>query len=356
MNSAATERYRTNWSQTWRNANGTMRQWSFHAWLINVTNMYPLPSNGDTVQVTKLAVEQHPKIPLLRKRDGNLWMFPRAVLPVILQWIYYLYSGNLGHRGWVFAWYFVWFKITGISAIRLWHELGERYGYLDGGKQRNGVPDDSTNKIYSSLTLTAIIRTTMMVLLAYSPETAPALQDFCQLLLQLAFYPIVLDFWFYLYHRAMHEFNALWKFHRTHHLAKHPNSLLTLFADVEQELFDILVVPLLAYLTMRQLPLLKMNFYQWWVCSMYQAVIEVGGHSGVRIYAGSFTAGFGILEPLGLNLIIEDHDLHHRKGYRTSGNYGKQTRLWDRLFGTVIPREECRPDQVDRRDVVQMPW
>jgi hypothetical protein len=36
----------------------------------------------------------------------------------------------------------------------------------------------------------------------------------------------------------------LWKYHRTHHLTKHPNPLLTLYADTEQEFFDILgVVP-----------------------------------------------------------------------------------------------------------------
>jgi sterol desaturase/sphingolipid hydroxylase (fatty acid hydroxylase superfamily) len=52
-------------------------------------------------------------------------------------------------------------------------------------------------------------------------------------------------------------------------------------------------------------------------------------------------------------LIIEDHDLHHRKGYRKSSNYGKQTMLWDRLFGTKTPRLES--ENVDFDLEVHMP-
>jgi sterol desaturase/sphingolipid hydroxylase (fatty acid hydroxylase superfamily) len=46
--------------------------------------------------------------------------------------------------------------------------------------------------------------------------------------------------------------------------------------------------------------------------------------------------------------------LHHRKGYRKSGNYGKQTKLWDRLFGTEMPRIECENVDFDHR--VHMPF
>lgn len=45
------------------------------------------------------------------------------------------------------------------------------------------------------------------------------------------------------------------------------------------------------------------------------------------------------LEPFGMELVVEDHDLHHRYG-RGGKNYGKQTRIWDVLFSTVAPREE----------------
>jgi sterol desaturase/sphingolipid hydroxylase (fatty acid hydroxylase superfamily) len=46
-------------------------------------------------------------------------------------------------------------------------------------------------------------------------------------------------------------------------------------------------------------------------------------------------------------LCIEDHDLHHRKGWKNSANYGKQTRLWDKLFGTCAERIELTPENID---------
>ncbi|WFD31083.1 hypothetical protein MSPP1_002115, partial [Malassezia sp. CBS 17886] len=48
-----------------------------------------------------------------------------------------------------------------------------------------------------------------------------------------------------------------------------------------------------------------------------------------------------------LELVVEDHDLHHRFGWKHSENYGKQTRLWDKWFGTHGERLETRDDRVD---------
>ena len=54
-------------------------------------------------------------------------------------------------------------------------------------------------------------------------------------------------------------------------------------------------------------------------------------------------------------LVSEDHDLHHRKGYRKAHNYGKQTRLWDRIFGTCHERIESREENVDYDTRVVVP-
>jgi sterol desaturase/sphingolipid hydroxylase (fatty acid hydroxylase superfamily) len=59
---------------------------------------------------------------------------------------------------------------------------------------------------------------------------------------------------------------------------------------------------------------------------------------------------------LGAELSLEDHDLHHREGWRKSGNYGKQTRLWDRIFGTCVNRVEAKWENVDFVNQVKMPW
>ncbi|KAG6014635.1 hypothetical protein E4U41_004795, partial [Claviceps citrina] len=54
-------------------------------------------------------------------------------------------------------------------------------------------------------------------------------------------------------------------------------------------------------------------------------------------------------------LVVEDHDLHHRQGWRASGNYGKQTRLWDRVFGTCMDRVETNVENVDFANPATMP-
>ena len=65
---------------------------------------------------------------------------------------------------------------------------------------------------------------------------------------------------------------------------------------------------------------------------------------------------FWLASIFNLELIIEDHDLHHRRGYRTSGNYGKQSLIWDNLFGTVLPREECTKNSLQGKAISVPLW
>lgn len=62
-----------------------------------------------------------------------------------------------------------------------------------------------------------------------------------------------------------------------------------------------------------------------------------------------------LLEMFNVEIVIEDHDLHHRKGWRKSHNYGKQTRLWDRIFGTCCGRIEPAEGKVDYVNQAHMP-
>lgn len=48
-----------------------------------------------------------------------------------------------------------------------------------------------------------------------------------------------------------------------------------------------------------------------------------------------------------LIFLLKDHDHHHRNGWRKSHNYGKQTRLWDKIFGTLRQREEARDENIN---------
>ncbi|KAJ5356792.1 hypothetical protein N7517_011401 [Penicillium concentricum] len=74
------------------------------------------------------------------------------------------------------------------------------------------------------------------VWLTYDANKAPASLSWAWLPVEASLYGIILDFWFYWYHRVMHDVNGLWKFHRTNHLTKHPNPLLIIYADSEQVL------------------------------------------------------------------------------------------------------------------------
>ena len=66
--------------------------------------------------------------------------------------------------------------------------------------------------------------------------------------------------------------------------------------------------------------------------------IEGMGHSGTRVFWTHPLLG-EVLRPFGMDLTIEDHDLHHRYG-KSGKNYGKQTRIFDRIFNTINERVE----------------
>lgn len=191
-----------------------------------------------------------------------------------------------------------------------------RYGYLDGDKhQRDEVPDVGVSKAMNALTLTISVRPLFMVLLAYKRNELPS---FSWLLpVELCLYSIILDFFFYFYHRACHEVDWLWRFHRTHHLTKHPNAMLSAYADSEQELIEIAILPVMTWASLKLLGF-EMGFYDWWICHQYIIFAESWGHSGLRLYAVSAGASGHLLRLVGCDLVTEDHDLHHRNGWRKS--------------------------------------
>ncbi|ATY65654.1 Fatty acid hydroxylase [Cordyceps militaris] len=236
--------------------------------------------------------------------------------------------------------------------------LGKRHGYLDGAHPRAPVPDAAVNRILLSLVKLMLGRPGLTVLLAYRPSTAPV--DvmarpvwWAWLFAHVGAYTLTLDFFFYWYHRAMHDVPALWAAHRTHHIIKHPTSMLAAYADHVQEMGDLVVMPLLTYAAMRVAFGDRFDFYHWWVCQTYVMFTEPFGHSGLRVL-GSPPSTFGWLwDRLGVSIVIEDHDIHHRRGSKKSFNYGKQTLVWDHIFGTVLRREESQ--NVDWSNKVYFP-
>ncbi|KAF9882933.1 hypothetical protein FE257_004868 [Aspergillus nanangensis] len=332
---------------TWRTADKST--WNMHHWAIELLGAYPTALDKEVPVFDKSS-----KLPYMPQWSLQRWVLFYASIPLLLQQAYASYTGhNLSGLS-VFNLYFFMINANVVYQVHVLRRLGHQYGFLDGEHARDGIPDVGVSKIVHSLYKTTGSRLALSVYLTYSAEQLPSQLDWKWLPLEIGLYGIILDFWFYWYHRLMHDVGFLWKFHRTHHLTKHPNPLLAAYADHEQEFFDMVVVPIMTYFTMRVIGL-NLGFYEWWVCQQYVVFAEVFGHSGLRVQSTVPSTLGWLLTAFGAEIVVEDHDLHHRKGWRKSYNYGKQTRLWDRIFGTCTDRVEAVEDNVDYENVVPMP-
>ncbi|KAJ6180262.1 hypothetical protein N7519_010723 [Penicillium mononematosum] len=312
---------------TWRHDRS---QWNTYHWMIELLGLHLIDSDAEVPIFSK-----KDKIPAIREWTVHLWILLHAAIPLAIHHAYTIYTGkNMSLIG-AFALYSSAFKLNGIHEMHIMRRLGQVYGFLDGDKHpRDEIPDVGVGKVIRELISTSTLR--------------------MWLPLEIGLYSITVDFWFYWYHRMMHSVGPLWKFHRRHHLTKHPNPLLSAYADHEQEFMDITGIPLLAYTTLKIIGL-PMGFYGWWICFQYIAFSEFIGHSGLRLHGGAPSTVNWLLEIFDAELVIEDHDLHHRYGWRKSHNYGKQTRLWDSIFGTCHERIESVKENVDYTNRVTMP-
>ncbi|KAF6802515.1 fatty acid hydroxylase superfamily protein [Colletotrichum musicola] len=326
------------------------RSWNYHHWIIERLGLQHVDLNQ------KVPVhDKHDPVPYVPHWQFHKWILFHAFIPLAIQQSFVSLFGFNLHPVAAFVFYSAAIKLIAIHQINIMRDMGHLYGFLDGDKhERDGVPDRSVKKVLQSLVSTSTFRSMMAVIIAYRRHEAPNSLNWKLAPLEIGLYGVVLDFWFYWYHRIMHEVESLWKYHRTHHMTKHPNPLLTLFADSEQEFWDIAGIPLLTYMTLRFMGL-PMGFYDWWLCQQYVIFTELSGHSGLRIYATTPTPFAYPLRWFNCDLVLEDHDLHHRQGWKKSGNYGKHTRLWDRLFGTCMDRIECPDENIDYSNTVVYP-
>ncbi|KAK3181844.1 hypothetical protein K4F52_006911 [Lecanicillium sp. MT-2017a] len=340
---------------TWPSADRAT--WKHHHWLLHLLNITHKPEDNPPV------FQKTDKVHHFTRWRVHAWIIFHAAQPVIIHQAFGLFLAR-PLNGWaVFFLYFFFFGITAVQEVQLIRRLGLKYGYLDGDvTPRDGVPDTGVHKVAEAFYKTVGWRVAMLVLLTYQRDSATAaaslhtfllIKWWCWAFINIGCYGLVVDFWFYWYHRAMHEVDFLWKFHRKHHLTKHPNPLLGAYADEEQEFFDMAVVPFLAFWTLRLVGL-KLGFYDWWLAFQYVAFAELMGHGGVRVTAPVPSPFESLYEALGLELVVEDHDLHHRRGYRKSANYGKQTRVWDVLFGTAGSRIEATQGNIDYNNRVNI--
>lgn len=240
---------------------------------------------------------------------------------------------------WAPAWvmYHTCFILFAIALIKRLHWYMAEYGTLDEqNRGRDMVDDKHVNHLGQSVFIYTIFRTLGPFLLAWRGDMTNIWSGLSWATpLKIGWWEIALDYWFYLYHRSCHEFDVLWFVHRQHHATKHPTPVLSILADDYQEVLEVFIVPFLATAISP-----KMNFIEMWLVICYTIYVEALGHSGIRAYWAHPVLG-AVLAPFGMELTVEDHSNHHLYG-KAGMNYGKQTRVWDRLFGTVDPRRETQ--------------
>ncbi|KAF7984340.1 hypothetical protein HWV62_15349 [Athelia sp. TMB] len=227
--------------------------------------------------------------------------------------------------------YQIWFVTFAIHTVLRAHRFMGEYGTLNEHKRgRDIVPDVHYKRLHYALMIFIFVRNIGVFVLGKDRALKPSLSLWSPV--KVGLFQIALDYFFYFYHRSTHEFDSLWFIHRQHHATKSPTPFMSLWADDYQDMIEWIIVPFLAYLVV------NLTFAELYVASGYTLYVEAMGHSGIRAYWLHPLLG-KVLQPFGMELAIEDHDLHHRHG-RGGKNYGKQSRVWDVLFGTCAPREE----------------
>lgn len=339
---------------TWRLADRST--WTRRHWAIELSNVYPVELDKPVPVHAKTD-----KMPHVSQWSQHLWILTYALLPLAAEQALITFTG-LQSLHWLvlLVLYFNASTAIAVREVHILRRLGHKYGFLDGDvHERDGIPDVGVAQVAASIFKLTISRISMALYLTRNHRQSPAAamsnwQWWAWLVVENAVYSVTLDFWFYWYHRAMHDVPFLWKYHRTHHLTKHPNPVLSAYSDHEQEFLDMVGVPFLTYMTLWAVGL-KLGFCEWWICHQYVLYSEAWGHSGVRANFSPPSTLVWFLTMFNMDLVGEDHDLHHRKGWRKSFNYGKQTRVWDRIFGTCADRIEAASHNLDYTNQVTMP-
>lgn len=349
----ATEHNTHSMTSTWPRVDRAT--WNIYQRIIDYQQLHPV-FPGKPLPVFK----KTDKVPYLSLLSQHAFILVYAILALVLHQAFTSFTGIYLNTFGVFLVYLMFYITNAVREVRMLRKLMYIYGCLDGdAHERDGIPDTGAGKMVGELVKTAVFRLAVAAMATYSSDVTPLDAGmsgiwWIKLGLQLSVYGLLLDLFFYMYHRACHEVPFLWKYHRTHHLTKHPTALHAAWADDEQELIEILLVPLATFFTLCFVGL-RLDFYQWWMCFEYVTYSEIAGHSGLRVYTTTPSPIAPLLRLLNAELALEDHDLHHRKGWKKSFNYGKQTRVWDRLFGTAGERIEGHVDNIEFDNIVHVP-
>jgi plant 4alpha-monomethylsterol monooxygenase len=142
--------------------------------------------------------------------------------------------------------------------------------------------------------------------------------------LQLGIFILVDDFYFYWYHRAVHESEYLFKkIHKIHHKAVSPFPLEFIYVHPLEWMIGAVGVALGFGLIC--LLFGWVNVYAFWLYVFYRSAHEIHIHAGIELGISKYIPFYGT---------VRQHDEHHAF---VKGNYASSLNYLDKLFGTQAP-------------------
>ena len=128
------------------------------------------------------------------------------------------------------------------------------------------------------------------------------------------------DTYFYWSHRFMHIKQVYPYVHLIHHKSYNPTPWATFSFHPIEAVMQVMILPIMVF----AIPLHPLAILIW---SMYQLVLNVGGHTGYEVMRSGFTRRIHTL----WSNTATHHNMHHKY---VNSNFGLYFNIWDRIMGT----------------------
>lgn len=174
-------------------------QWTIFHWLVEIFRLHP--TNYDKVVPIH---QKQDKVPAVPDWQIHRFVLFHALVPLVIHQLYtYIFQKNFNAAS-ALLFYSISFDLIGIHQVNVLRRIGLKYGFLDGDKhERDGIPDLRVRQVVISLLSTVTFRMLLTVVLTYNKNKTPLQLNWWALPIELSLYGVVLDFWFYWYHRVM---------------------------------------------------------------------------------------------------------------------------------------------------------
>lgn len=151
---------------TWRRLDRT--EWTVCYWFNEILGIHPVALDKE-VPVHQKAE----KVPYLSDWYMYRWVFMHAAVPVLIQHLYVIYTGNNFSAFQAFLFYSAAFNLTAIRELHILRYMGHQTGFLDGDMyERDEVLNVRVAKVVWSLVSTLSFRPIFSVFLSYRISSA----------------------------------------------------------------------------------------------------------------------------------------------------------------------------------------